>query len=367
MEYLEGETLAAYLQRAGRLPWPIACAIGRQLADAVGAAHGSGIVHRDLKPDNVFLWSGEPRAAGPGLAVKVLDFGIAKLLSPEARAERVTRNGILLGTPRYTSPEQYCGAAEVDQRTDVYSLGCIVFEMICGAPPFVLDRLQALMAAHMFEPPPAASQVVPAIPAWLDQLLLRMLAKSPEERPASMVEVAGVLASGEVGLEDRREDRLEDRLDHPREDRPGEPETDALDSKASTSAPAKHRTTVVRAASLAVAAGGIAGLLLALWSPPRARSPPSAPKALAAATDPAPQVNPPAGLDHARPVDGVGAPAGPGRDAAVALAPAVPPPPAVVPAASGSARRSRAASARSKRLEKPRPAASEEMDGIVDL
>src|SRR5581483_2323747 len=167
MEYLEGETLAGYLARARRLPWPLACAIGRQVADAVGAAHGSGIIHRDLKPENVFLWAGGPGGPAPGVAVKVLDFGIAKLLSLDARAERITRDGVLLGTPRYTSPEQYFGAAEVDQRTDVYSLGCILFEMICGAPPFVVERLQALMAAHMFEPPPAASGIVPAIPAWL--------------------------------------------------------------------------------------------------------------------------------------------------------------------------------------------------------
>jgi len=343
MEYLEGETLAAYLKRAGRLPWRLACAIGRQIADAVGAAHGSGIVHRDLKPENVFLWAGDPGAAAPGVAVKVLDFGIAKLLSFEARAERITRDGVMLGTPRYTSPEQFFGASEVDQRTDVYSLGCIVFEMICGAPPFVIDRLQALMAAHMFEPPPAASAAVPAIPAWLDQLLARMLAKTPEERPASMVEVAGLLAAaGEA----------------------------APHSGPSARAVTRQRAVTIRAAALAVAAGGVAvGLLLATWPSPRAHPLPKGPASLAAELEPHAPAGARAGIAAAVMA------MEPARDAAVPIAPAAPPAPVIDAAASQRRRNGPPGTplkmgTRLKRQEKDRArpaAASEEADGIVDL
>ena len=200
MEYLQGQTLAAHLARVGRLPWPQACEIAQQIAEAVGAAHDHGIIHRDLKPENIFLVSTGAPAANPALpVVKVLDFGIAKLVAPESSLpgspEALTLEGVLLGTPRYISPEQCQAASEVDHRTDIYSLGCILFELICGEAMFPLELVHALIAAHLYRPPPAASSMVPEVPPWLDGLIARMVAKRPDERPATMAEVARALAA----------------------------------------------------------------------------------------------------------------------------------------------------------------------------
>jgi serine/threonine-protein kinase len=348
MEYLEGETLAAYLKRAGPMSWILACAIGKKIADAVGAAHGSGIVHRDLKPENVILWAGEPRFPSPGTSVKVLDFGIAKLRVMEAPVEGITREGIMLGTPRYTAPEQWGRAAHVDQRADVYSLGCMLHEMICGAPPFASDRMQALMVAHMFQAPPAASQLVPAIPAWLDQLILRMLAKDPKERPASMVEVAGTLQAGD---------------DEPRQPSPPGASPEARPS-GSTRSP--RRAVVVRGAGLTVAAGGLAGLLLALGSPHGGRSkvrgepshaapPAAAPARIVTASSVAAPLPAPLPL----PTPELGRDGVPARE--VPRAPSTP-----VPLA-GPPRRRRAPPSPAPRPGKSLPANPPETDGIIEL
>jgi serine/threonine protein kinase len=196
MEYLQGETLAACLARVDALPWRMACAIAKRIAGAVGAAHERGIIHRDLKPENVFLSNDRAAAASPDAAVKILDFGIAKLLSSDTPNESLTRTGMVLGTPRYIAPEQCGGVTAVDHRADVYSLGCILFEMLCGRPPFEHDGFRALLVAHMFQPPPLASTLAPEIPPWLDDLIARMLAKQPDCRPASMAEVADRLSEG---------------------------------------------------------------------------------------------------------------------------------------------------------------------------
>ncbi len=203
MEYLEGETLAACLERNGALSWQTACAIAQRIASAVGAAHAHGIVHRDLKPGNVFVSHVVASSNATERRIKVLDFGLAKLLSEEPGSEPITRAGMLLGTPMYISPEQCTGAAQVTPSADIYALGCILYEMICGAPPFEREGIRAILGAHMFEPAPRATERAPTVPAWLDHLIARMLAKKPEERPASMAEVAETLATAgheEAGL-----------------------------------------------------------------------------------------------------------------------------------------------------------------------
>jgi tRNA A-37 threonylcarbamoyl transferase component Bud32 len=200
MEYLEGETLAACLERTITLSWQTACAIAQRIASAVGAAHRHGIVHRDLKPGNVFVSRVAGSSAATERQIKVLDFGLAKLLSDDRNLEPITRAGMFLGTPMYISPEQCSAAGEVTPSTDIYSLGCILFEMICGKPPFERDGIRAILGAHMFEAPPRLSERVAGVPAWLDDLVARMLAKKPDERPASMAEVAEELAS--AGHED---------------------------------------------------------------------------------------------------------------------------------------------------------------------
>jgi len=188
MEHLEGETLAERLRRAGTLQWPAACLIARRVADALGAVHDKGIVHRDLKPENIFLVGA---GRDPAAAVKVLDFGVAKLLTADAVA-RLTMRGMLVGTPEYMSPEQ-CAGTDVDHRADVYALGCILFEMLTGQPPFVTSSVRELVVAHRFHPAPSAMATSADVPEWLDALLGQMLAKEPHRRPALMREVSKAL------------------------------------------------------------------------------------------------------------------------------------------------------------------------------
>ena len=193
MEFLEGETLAARLARTGRFApdYRAAAAIAGEVAGAFVFTHAKEIIHRDLKPENLFLARGEA-AAGEPLTVKILDFGIAKLMRPEKDATS-TRTGTLMGTPPYMSPEQSRGAVTIDHRSDVYSLGCVFFETITGRTPFVRELPGDYLSAHIAERPPRLTDVDPAAPAALDELLGQMLEKDPAARMASMAEVVARL------------------------------------------------------------------------------------------------------------------------------------------------------------------------------
>jgi serine/threonine-protein kinase len=191
MEFLDGESVADRL-RKGPLSPAVAILLARQIAGALGAAHEQRIVHRDLKPDNVFLVL-DSEAAGGG-RVKVLDFGIAKLAGESAGAVK-TQTGAVMGTPTYMAPEQCRSAGQVDQRADIYALGCILFEMVCGRPPFVTQSLGQLIAAHMFEAPPAPASIVPSVPVDLETVILRALSKDENERQQSMAELSAQLAA----------------------------------------------------------------------------------------------------------------------------------------------------------------------------
>jgi len=190
MEYLEGETLSARLRRIGPLPAARAAALGRQVAGALGAAHGKGVIHRDLKPANIFIVR-DPDVAD-GERTKILDFGIAKLAAGDQPGILKTRTGEVIGTPVYMSPEQSKGAGNVDARTDLYALGCILFEMVCGRPPFVAEGGGEVMAQHIYEPVPAPSSIAPVTPE-LEQFLLRALAKDREQRFQSAEEMSAAL------------------------------------------------------------------------------------------------------------------------------------------------------------------------------
>jgi eukaryotic-like serine/threonine-protein kinase len=186
MELLEGEPLNLRLSRLGMLAPADALRITRQVAGSLGAAHAAGIIHRDLKPDNLFMIR-DPEAPG-GERPKILDFGIAKL--GDGVSDRVrTQTGAVLGTPIYMSPEQCNGAMRLDHRADIYSLGCVLFHLLTGQPPFDLPGIGAIIAAHLREPPPRASSLAPHLPPELDDLLLRCLAKSPDDRFATMFEL----------------------------------------------------------------------------------------------------------------------------------------------------------------------------------
>jgi len=195
MEYLDGETLAATLARRGALPPAAAARCARGMADALAAAHETGIVHRDLKPENVFIVSHPPDT------MKIVDFGIAKL-EGDFRAGQVhqTRSGALMGTPLYMSPEQCRDSANLDFRTDLYSLGCVLYEMLTGRPPFTHTTLGDLVVAHMTEAPRDARELSPGVPAPLAELTGELLRKDPAARPPSMHAVADRLSEFAAGL-----------------------------------------------------------------------------------------------------------------------------------------------------------------------
>jgi serine/threonine-protein kinase len=197
MELLEGESLDVRLARLGRLQPLDAVRLVRMICTSLAAAHAKGIVHRDLKPENLFVVS-DPAVTG-GERTKILDFGIAKL-SAEPANKLKTRTGVLMGTPVYMSPEQCRGAGEVDARTDIYSIGCVMMTLLTGSPPFEGDGTGDLIVAHLREPAPAASSRVPGLPELLDHVLARCLAKSPDDRYASASELARALGDVEQRL-----------------------------------------------------------------------------------------------------------------------------------------------------------------------
>jgi eukaryotic-like serine/threonine-protein kinase len=189
MEYLEGETLGQRLARLGRLSTAEAVAIIGPAASALSAAHAAGIVHRDLKPDNIFL------ARQPGSETErviLLDFGVAKL---RGDLSNVSSGAALLGTPAYMSPEQCRGIGEIDARTDVYALGTILYQMLCGRVPFVSSGYGDVLLKHLLEPPVPPGSLVPEIPSAVQAMILRALAKEPNDRFASMDEAWAALCS----------------------------------------------------------------------------------------------------------------------------------------------------------------------------
>ena len=183
MELLEGEELQDRLERVGRIEVAAAMTMGRQIASALVSAHGAGIIHRDLKPANVFLV--EDLDVEGGERIKLIDFGIAKLVQDPDNPERsLTRTGGILGTPIYMAPEQ-CRGGRLDPRADVYSLGCVLFHMIAGRPPFLAQSIGDLIVAHATRTPPRLGDYAPEGRGGLEQLVTSMLAKSPEERPTA--------------------------------------------------------------------------------------------------------------------------------------------------------------------------------------
>ena len=188
MEYLEGESLDARLEREGRLTPVQAAAIARHIALGMAAAHRAGIIHRDLKPGNVHLIADPDR---PGIdVVKVLDFGIAKLATNDTGTGPTTRTDVLLGTPRYMAPEQCRGGGMLDHRADIYSLGCLLYEALAGRPPFAYQWPGELIAAHLGEMPAPLRAFVPAIPEGLESTVMRAIAKDPSHRQPTMSHVA---------------------------------------------------------------------------------------------------------------------------------------------------------------------------------
>jgi serine/threonine-protein kinase len=187
MPYIEGESLRERLRREGPLPPPEASRIAREVARALQYAHQQGVIHRDVKPENILLTRDG--------STMVADFGIARPAGPAAPVH-LTSTGVVIGTPAYMSPEQAIGADTIDARSDVYSLGCVLYEMLTGAPPFTGATAPAIVAKHLTEPPDFSGAGTTPVPARLRPLLARALAKSPEDRPASAAELAESLGGG---------------------------------------------------------------------------------------------------------------------------------------------------------------------------
>src|SRR5579859_6211565 len=201
MEFLEGESLARRIKRVGALPVDEALGLTRQIGSALHAAHKNEVVHRDLKPDNIFLC---PSDSGGviGDRVKVLDFGISKIRNA---ATVLTQESTLMGTPQYMSPEQASGKNSlVDQRTDVFALGAIVYEMLTGKAAFSGDTLATVVVKVMLEPPPPIEELKPSIPESVRNAVYRALEKDPAKRFADVATFIGALTGTPLQTLDRR-------------------------------------------------------------------------------------------------------------------------------------------------------------------
>ncbi len=195
MELLRGESLGDRLRRVGRLGVGDAVKATRQALQSLSEAHGKGIVHRDLKPDNLFLTRVPDASGGDTDVCKVLDFGIAKVMHIEKKIDQLeTQAGTVFGTPRYMSPEQAQGNS-LDARSDIYSLGVLLYQMLSGRAPFVDEDAVVVMAQHIKDEPPVFDEVAPGIgvPAAIERVVRRALAKDPDDRPQTAEQFAGAL------------------------------------------------------------------------------------------------------------------------------------------------------------------------------
>jgi serine/threonine protein kinase len=187
MPYVEGESLYERLQREKRVPLGDALRITRDVAAALGYAHARGVLHRDVKPENILLAQGRALVA---------DFGLARAIGA-ADYQKLTRTGVLVGTVFYMSPEQVREDTNLDQRADVYSLGCILYEMLTGGPPFTGPSLREVVLRILRAPIPSVRRMDPSLPQEVDDAIARALAKSAAGRYATMEEFAAALpASG---------------------------------------------------------------------------------------------------------------------------------------------------------------------------
>ncbi|MEE9132142.1 MAG: protein kinase [Gemmatimonadota bacterium] len=185
MPYVEGESLRDRLTREKQLSVKDAVQIAREVADALGSAHTRNIVHRDIKPGNILLEEGH---------AVVADFGIARAICA-AGATHVTETGLAVGTPVYMSPEQASGESDIDERSDLYSLACVLYEMLAGNPPFVGPNARAIIARHLMDPVPPLTTVRPDIPANVVTAITKALSKEPVDRFPTVTDFADALVA----------------------------------------------------------------------------------------------------------------------------------------------------------------------------
>ena len=194
MPLVEGESLRARLESERQLPIADALRLTREVAEGLAYAHARGIVHRDIKPENILLSDGH---------ALVTDFGIARAVNP-ATGERLTSTGLVIGTPAYMSPEQAAGEVNVDARSDVYSLGCVLYEMLAGEPPFAGPSVQAIISRRFTERAPSVRAARGSLPPGIDELTGKAMATRPEDRFASATDFAQALEHTAVHATDSR-------------------------------------------------------------------------------------------------------------------------------------------------------------------
>jgi serine/threonine protein kinase/tetratricopeptide (TPR) repeat protein len=233
MPYIEGESLRDRLTRETQLPVEDALQIAREVADALAYSHGQGVIHRDIKPENILLYSGHALVA---------DFGIARAIW-QAADERLTKTGMSVGTVAYMSPEQTGGERQVDGRSDVYSLGCVVYEMLAGEPPYTGPTAQAIIAKRFSDPVPSVRRIRPAVSEGLDHAVTRALAPVAADRYPTAADFAGDLTNPAISAG-------------------GLPSAGHVRSTQGTSARSAHR---LRAVGAAVALGLLAAAGLMFW------------------------------------------------------------------------------------------------------
>jgi serine/threonine-protein kinase len=187
MPYLEGETLRALMERDRQLPVDRAVRLAREIAEALDYAHRHGVIHRDVKPENVLLSDGH---------ALVIDFGVARALT--GGAATITGTGVTVGTPSYMSPEQASADRELDGRTDIYSLGCVLFEMLAGASPHAAPSAQQILARRLSGPAPDVRTLRPSTPPELVRIVQRMLELAPEDRFESAASLVAALRAVEA-------------------------------------------------------------------------------------------------------------------------------------------------------------------------
>ncbi len=189
MDYFPGETLKSVIKREGAFSPARACTVVYSVLEALSEAHRCGVVHRDLKPDNILLAS-----TADGDQVRILDFGIAKILEANAGDAKTLTQGSVIGTPKYMSPEQASGDS-VDERSDFYSLGVVLYELLTGKAPFVGRSMRQIVMAHLSTPPPPFAKIRPdlKIPTKIERFAMKLLAKELDKRPSSATECCDLL------------------------------------------------------------------------------------------------------------------------------------------------------------------------------
>ena len=184
MEYVDGRSLSEIIKHEGPMDIGRAVRLGGQIAEGLGAAHGVGVIHRDIKPDNIMVVG-----VGEKEEVKLMDFGIARLRDTGAMT-RLTRSGVLMGTPAYMAPEQIEGGGDVSERTDIYALGLVLYEMLSGGAPFRASTPGTVLVKQLREMPVPLRKLRAEVPAAVERVVMQALEKKPQNRQRDMEEVA---------------------------------------------------------------------------------------------------------------------------------------------------------------------------------